>query len=74
MPKRRKKRQSRVNPGLRDYATAGLRGIAERGKRAADAVERAAAKYEEERKRAQISVEDALRKLASDHGYDLVKR
>ena len=50
MPKRRKKRQSRVNPGLRDYATAGLRGIAERGKRA------------------------ALRKLASDHGYDLVKR
>lgn len=58
MPKRRKKRQSRVNPGLRDYATAGLRGIAERGKRAADAVERAA----------------ALRKLASDHGYDLVKR
>lgn len=74
MPKRRKRRQARSNPGFRDYAAAGLRSLAEKGKRAAEAADRAALKYEEERKKAQISPFDALSKLASEYGYELVKK
>lgn len=85
MPKRRSKRQkNRRNPGFSDYIAAATgraasytaekaQKLAEKAQQAAEEARREAARIEEARV-SRVTVEAALKKLAAEHGYDLVKK